>query len=611
MSGQPESPAQREVVFGWRDRVRAAPEVGANALRALRLVAEADRGLLAKLVAGQLLEAGLTVAVTAVGPLIIDAIVARAGRAALTWVALEFALVFARTAATQWNAFTAVMLRSRLGLHVNLLILRKSASVSYPHFEDPNFINQLAQARREATARPVALVTQTLAVMRSVVTLAGYAALLWSLGPWALGVLLLTGIPPFVSEMRHGRALFALQRARTQRNRQGNYLETTLTTETTVKEVKLLGLSGWIIERYRALHEGFHAEESELHSRRARWAVGLSLLSSAAFYLAYVAVVRDAVAGAITLGAMTLYLAVFHQGQGTMQSALTGLARIYEDNLFMANLFDFLGLPDDEPDAPPVDADDTSRPPEVRFENVSFRYPGAERDALTDVSLTLRPGETVALVGRNGAGKTTLVKLLTGLHRPTAGRILLDGVDLATVPAPVYRARLAVVLQDFARFQFSVADNVGVGWLPALRDRPSVERSVRDAGAEALVEKLPQGVDTPLGRAFGGEDLSVGQWQRVALARAFMRRSGLLLLDEPTAALDAEAEHEVFERLRALKATRTAVLITHRFSTVRMADRIVVVDGGRVTEEGPHAALLARGGTYATLFNLQAEGYRE
>ncbi len=610
MSGQPESVGPREVVFGWRDRMRAAPEVGLNAWRALGLVAQADRGLLARLVAGQLLDAALTVAITAVGPKIIDAIVGHASRAALTWVALELLLVLARTGTTQWNTYTGVMLRSRLGLHVNLLILRKSANVSYPHFEDPTFINQLTQARREATARPVDLVNQTLAVLRNTVTLTGYAALLWSLGPWAFVVLVLTGLPPFLSETRHGRELFALQRARTQRNRQGNYLETTLTTESTVKEVKLLGLSQWIIERYRVLHEGFHAEEKALHGRRARWSVGLSLLSSGAFYLAYVAIVRDALSGAITLGAMTLYLMVFRQGQTAMQGALTGVARIYEDNLFMANLFDFLGLPDDEPDAPPATDVDTARPPEVRFDHVSFRYPGATRDALTDVSLTLRPGETVALVGRNGAGKSTLVKLLTGLHSPTSGRILLDGVDLATVPAATYRARLAVVLQDFARFQFSVADNVGVGWLPALDDRSSIERSVRDAGAEALVSKLPQGVDTPLGRAFGGDDLSVGQWQRVALARAFMRRSGLLLLDEPTAALDAEAEAEVFERLQALKATRTAVLITHRFSTVRMADRIVVVDGGRITEEGPHADLIARGGTYASLFNLQAEGYR-
>jgi ATP-binding cassette subfamily B protein len=604
-------PPAKEVPFGWRERWRAAPEVGVNAWRALGLVARADRSLLVQLLAGQLLDAVLTVSITAVGPKIIDAIVGRAPRAALTWVVLELLLVLAKTAATQWNIFTGVMLRSRLGLHVNLLILRKAANVSYPHFEDPAFINQLTQARREATARPVDLVNQLMVVLRSAVTLVGYAALLSQLGPWALVVLVLTGVPPFIAETRHGRELFALQRARTQRNRQGAYLETTLTTESTVKEVKLLGLSQWIIDRYRVVHEGFHLEEVALHRRRARWSVALSLLSSVAFYLAYVSIVRDALAGAITLGAMTLYLMVFRQGQSSMQSALSGLARIYEDNLFMANLFEFLGMPDDEPDAAPVDGADTERPPEVRFEHVSFRYPGAERDALTDVSLTLHPGETVALVGRNGAGKTTLVKLLTGLHRPTSGRILLDGVDLATMPAHAFRARLAVVLQDFARFQFSVAENIGVGWLPAREDRGSIERSVRDAGADELVARLPKGLDTPLGRAFGGDDLSVGQWQRVALARAFMRRSGLLVLDEPTAALDAEAEHEVFERLQALKATRTAVLITHRFSTVRMADRIVVVDGGRITEEGPHAALIARGGTYATLFNLQAEGYRE
>ncbi len=610
MATTPDASATREVPFGWRARLQASPEVLRNAWRALALVAEADRGLLVQLLAGQLGDAVLTVGVAAVGPRIIDAIVGRDARVAIAWVAVELALVLLRTAVTQWNVFTGVALRSRLGLHVNLLILHKAASVSYPHFEDPAFLNQLAQARREATARPVDLVNQLLTVLRSSVTLVGYGALLWSLGPWALAVLAFTGVPPFVSETRHGRELFALQRARTQRNRQAFYLENTLTTDASVKEVKLLGLTQWLIDRYRAVHEGFHHEEVALHGRRARWSVALSLLSTAAFYLAYVAIVRRALGGAITLGAMTLYLAVFRQGQTAMQGGLSALAKVFEDNLFMANLFDFLGLEDDEPDAPPPDSDAGARPPEVRFEHVSFRYPGAAHDALTDVSLTLVPGETVALVGRNGAGKTTLVKLLTGLHRPTSGRILLDGVDLASMPAHAYRARLAVVLQDFARFQFSVADNVGIGWLPSREDRPSIDRSLRDAGADALVAKLPQGAETALGRVFGGDDLSVGQWQRIALARAFMRRSGLLVLDEPTAALDAEAEHEVFERLRALKASRTAVLITHRFSTVRMADRVLVVEGGRITEAGTHAELLALGGTYASLFNLQAEGYR-
>ncbi|MEI8259836.1 MAG: ABC transporter ATP-binding protein [Deltaproteobacteria bacterium] len=452
---------------------------------------------------------------------------------------------------------------------------------------------------------------QSLALVKHGLTLAGYTALLWALGPWALAALVITALPPFWAEARYGRALFDLQRVRTQRNRMGFYLESVLTSEQTIKEVKLFALAAWLIARYRDVHESFHREESGLAARRVRAALWLGLLSTAAFYGTYVVIVARTVAGSITLGAMTLYLVVFRQGQTSLQSALRAVARMYEDNLFMTNLFEFLAMPDDEPDEPlPAGEREAGRAPEVVFEHVSFRYAGSDRDVLTDVSLTLHAGETVAVVGRNGAGKTTLVKLLVGLHRPTAGRILIDGVDTASMSTARLRRRIGVIFQDFVRFQFSAGDNVGVGWLPSLGERAAVEQAINDAGADAVISRLPRGLDTPLGRAFGGDDLSVGQWQRVALARAFMRRSGILVLDEPTAAMDAETEHEIFERFRDLKAGRTALLITHRFATVRMADRIVVFEGGHIVEEGPHAELIAApDGTYARLFRLQAEGY--
>jgi ATP-binding cassette subfamily B protein len=278
----------------------------------------------------------------------------------------------------------------------------------------------------------------------------------------------------------------------------------------------------------------------------------------------------------------------------------------------MANLFTFLATEEDEPDEPIPDGfTPDARPPEVRFDDVSYRYPGAARDALHRVSLTLRPSETVALVGRNGAGKTTLVKLLVGIYRPTHGRILIDGVDTATMSPPALRRRVAVLFQDFARFQFSAGDNVGLGWLPRREDPEALDRAVREAGAEDVVARLPQGLQTPLGRAFGGDDLSGGQWQRLALARAFMRPASLVVLDEPTASLDAEAEHEVFARMALLKRDRTALLITHRFANVRESDRVVVLDGGAVCEEGTHAQLLGRDGLYAKMFRLQAKGYQE
>ncbi len=323
-------------------------------------------------------------------------------------------------------------------------------------------------------------------------------------------------------------------------------------------------------------------------------------------------VVGAAIQQRISLGDMTLYLAVFRQGQSAFQSAMTSIARAWEDNLYMNNLFELLALEDDDvADVAVGEGAEDATPPEIRFENVSFHYPGSERAALADVSFRIAPGETIALVGVNGAGKTTLVKLLAGLYPLREGQILLGGDDVATMDRGALRQRIGVIFQDFVHYHFTASDNVGLGWLPKLRDRDAVARAANEAGASEIVAKLPGGWDAMLGRWFGGEQLSVGQWQRMALARAFMRRSKVLILDEPTASIDAEAEHAIFERFRELKKDATCVLITHRFGTVRMADRIVVLDEGRVAEVGTHAELLERGGLYARMFALQAEGYRE
>ncbi|MEO7093954.1 MAG: ABC transporter ATP-binding protein, partial [Polyangiales bacterium] len=553
-----------------------------------------------------------------VGKRLIDAVVAaaqgappRAYTVPLTWAAIELGLVAGRALVAQASGYTQLVLRSKLGLHINLIILEKAAAVSYGKFEDPEFMNRLTQARREASARPLDLVQQSLALVRHGITLAGFAALLVALGYWAVAVLVVTAIPPFLAEARHGQALYLLQRARTQKNRKLFYLESVLTTEQTVKEVKLFSLGRWLIALYRDVQIGFHGEETALARRRGIESFLLGLFAMVALYVTYGFIVMQTVAGVLTIGGMTLYIGVFRQGQQTMQSALSAIARAYEDNLFMTNLFEYLGVPEDEPEpeAFPEGSTALDKAPRVEFDHVGFRYPDADRDALSDVTMVIEPGETIALVGRNGAGTTTLIKLLVGLYRPTSGRILIDGADVAEMSAAELRGKIGVIFQDFARFQFSAGDNVGVGWLPALGDTPAIEKAIDAAGAEEVIQRLPQGLETPLGRAFGGDDLSVGQWQRIALARAFMRKSRLLILDEPTAAMDAEAEHEIFQRFRDLKANRTALLITHRFSTARMADRIVVFEGGRVVELGTHATLMANNERYAKMFRLQAEGY--
>jgi ATP-binding cassette subfamily B protein len=607
-----------EKPLGLGARLRSTAEVVRNAKRTLAMVAEVDRTLLSVLIVTQLLEATGNVAVAWVGKQIIDAVV-MAMRVAphpwapsLRWVGIELGLVAGLALVSQVQTYANVLLRAKLGLHVNLVILEKASNVSYSHFEDPEFMNSMTQARREASTRPLSLVSGALSLVRNSITLVGYLGLLWALGPWAMLVLVATAVPPFLAEARHGRRMFALQRARTQRNRKTFYLESLLTTEQTVKEIKLFALARWLIERYREIHLGFHAEETVVARARARAAFLLGLLATLALYGTYALIVTRTIAGAITLGSMTLYITVFRQGQTTLQRALSSVAGIYEDNLFMSNLFEYLGVPDDEPDEPLTKSDDVGgAPPRLVFEGLTFRYPGAERDALTDVNLTIESGETLALVGRNGAGKTTLVKLLVGLHRPTAGRILIDDVDVADMTAGALRRRVGIIFQDFARFQFSAGENVGVGWLPDRDDQQAIERAVEDAGAKTVIDRLPKRLETPLGRAFGGDDLSVGQWQRIALARAFMRKSRILVLDEPTASMDAEAEHEIFQRFRDLKAQRTALLITHRFSTVRMADRIAVFEDGRMVELGSHAELLAENGRYAKMFRLQAEGYRD
>jgi ATP-binding cassette subfamily B protein len=606
----PGSPAGAEA---RKLRAKDAVRVLGHARWTLGMVAAVDRGLIVALVVTQIFDALGIVAIAWVGKRIVDAVAySRSLRVALTWVAIELALVAAKSLVSQLGGWAQLVLRSKLGLHVNLLILDKAARVSYARFEDPAFVNAMSQARREASSRPLDLVNQVLAFGRHAITLAGFAALLWSLGPWAVLALVATALPPFWAEARHAREQFALQRARTLRNRKSFYLESVLTTEQTVKEVKLFQLARWLRDRYAEILLSFQVEELGLARRRAISAFALGLLATLALYGTYGWIVARTVAGAITLGSMTLYVMVLRQGQTTLQSALQAVARAYEDDLFMTNLAEFMAVPDDEPDAaePLEEGLPDLRAPEITLEDVTFRYPGGARDALSHVSLTIGAGETVALVGKNGAGKTTIIKLLVGLHRPTSGRILVDGVDVATMTMSALRKRVGVIFQDFARLQLPMRDNVGVGWLPARDDDAAIHAAIDDAGATEVVARLPQGLATPLGRAFGGDDLSGGQWQRVALARAFMRKSRILVLDEPTAAMDAEAEHEIFQRFRDLKRERTAILITHRFSTVRMADRIVVFDDGRIAEEGTHDQLIALGGTYAHMFELQAAGYR-
>ncbi|HEY0714570.1 MAG TPA: ABC transporter ATP-binding protein, partial [Polyangia bacterium] len=379
--------------------------------------------------------------------------------------------------------------------------------------------------------------------------------------------------------------------------------------------VKLFGLGPLLMGRYRDLAERLYAEDRNLLVRRTTWGFLLSLLSTGAFYGCYALIAIAAVRGNLSLGDMTLYLVVFRQGQQSFQSILSAIGGMYEDTLYMSNLFDFLGIPVGTATLPAqgTPADLLVDPQErgIRFEGVGFRYPGSEQFALRGINLFIPRGQSLALVGQNGAGKTTFIKLLTRLYQPTEGRVLLDGRDIATWDEVELRKRIGVIFQDFAQYHLALRENVGVGSVEHLEDPTRIDAAVERGGAREVVATLAEGLDTQLGRWFHkGVELSGGQWQKVALARAFMRQEAdILVLDEPTAALDAEAEHAVFQRFRELAEGRTTIVISHRFPTVRMADRIIVVEKGAIIESGNHDELVAQKGRYAQLFALQAQGY--
>jgi ATP-binding cassette subfamily B protein len=599
--------------------------------RALDVVWRSSPALTLALAGLTLLASGVPPAIAWAGKGIVDSVVARSRDATLHWVALELGLVVLQATLTRGLMLTRSVLGSRLGADVNVSILERSIGLELRHFEDPEFYDKLTRARREASSRPVSLVTESFSLVQNLLTLTGYAALLLRYSPWAVLVLLVATVPATVAEMRYSKTAFRLRNWRSPESRRLMYLEYVLANDEHAKEVKLFGLGPLFLGRYKELAERFHREDSRLATRRSIVTHLLSLVATFAFYGAYASMALLAAVGSLTLGNMTLYVLAFRNGQQAFQSILGGIGSIYEHNLYMSNLFSYL--------------DDTARPaagsngapsraalpasgspgtglarsvpepahaePGIRLENVSFRYPGKDDWVLRNVDLFIPRGQSVAIVGANGAGKTTLVKLVTRLYRPNEGRVSLDGKDLEEWDETDLRARFGVVFQDFNQYQLKLRENVGVGSVQHLEEVPRIERALRRGGAEAVVSGLPSGIETPLGRWFqDGVELSGGQWQKLALARAFMReQADILVLDEPTAALDAEAEAAVFSRFRELAEGRTTIIISHRFPTVRMADRILVLENGAITEDGTHAELLAADQTYARLYRLQAEGY--
>lgn len=595
--------------------------------RAFGLVWQTSGPLTIALLALTVVAGALPAAIAWVGGQIVDAVVAattagsnahsslgdalrgEGARRVFEWVGIEAGLVALLAAAQRGLGFCQSLLRARLGERVNELILEKALTLSLAQFEDAEFYDKMTRARREASSRPLSLVTKALGLVQNLISLVTFGVLLAQFSPWAVWVLILAGLPAFMAEAKFSGDAFRLFRWRAPETRMQMYLETVLAREDHAKEVKLFGIGERLLARYRQIFERLYREDRALTLRRDSWGLALGLLGTLVFYGAYAWVALEAVAARITLGQMTLYLMLFRQGQSAVSAALSAIGGMYEDRLYLSTLYEFLETP-----TPPPRKGATSGPNPadgLRFETVGFTYPGNTVPALQGVSLHLRPGSSLALVGANGAGKTTLIKLLAGLYTPTEGRILLDGLDLREWDEHALRRRIAVIFQDFVRYQFLVGENIGAGDEPAFEDEARWRAAAKQGRAAEFIEDLPQGYATQLGKWFKeGRELSGGQWQRVALSRAFMRsEADILVLDEPTSAMDAEAEAEIFARFRELAQNKMLILISHRFSTVRLAEHIAVIDQGRITEFGDHASLMAQDGLYARLFSLQAAGY--
>ena len=550
-----------------------------------------------------------------IGARIVDAVVHAAATHAdvapvLELVAWEGLAVALLALVMRAQSLCTTLLREQLGFRVNAMILEKALQLDLEHFEDSEFYDRLTRARREASQRPLSLVMRSFALVQNIVSLVSYGVLLLGFSPWAVVLLIAAGLPGFVAEARFSNDAFRLFRWRSAERRMQLYLETVLAREDHAKEVKLYGLGGRLLQRYKDIHARLFAQERELAIRRDTWGFALGLVATAALYGGYCWVAVTAVRGGISIGQMTMYLLLFRQGQSAVSSALGAISGLYEDNLYLSTLYEYLDT------VPRPRTGNSTQGPDpadgLRLEEVGFTYPGEQSPALSRVSLHLKPGSSLALVGANGSGKTTLIKLITRLYVPTSGRILLDGLDLAQWDEAALRRRFGVIFQDYVRYQLQVGENIGAGDEPHFDDETRWREAAQQGQADEVVAELPQKYHTQLGKWFqGGRELSGGQWQKVAVSRSFMRRDAdIRVLDEPTAAMDAEAEAAVFKHVREAAAGRMVILISHRFSTVRMADEIVVLDGGRIAERGDHAQLMAADGVYARLFTLQAQGYR-
>ncbi len=576
----------------------------------------------------RLLGAGLPVATLWLAKLILDAIVAEHARPRTTpmsldaWlsdphlsrlaalVAAELALAILADLIGRLSTLVDGLVADLYSNAASLRLMRHAAALDLAQFEDSAQQDQLERARRQVTGR-TGLISQVFGQGQALVTLLSFAAGVAVYTPWLIVMIAAALVPAFLNEAHFTRAGYRLAWMRTPERRRIDYLRYLGASVESAKEVKLFGLNGYITDLYAGLADKVVADNRALSIRRAGWGGAFAALGTLAYYAAYAVIVWRTVAGGFSIGDLAFLAGAFQRLRGLIEGLLLGFTQIAGQTQYLEDLFSFFAIePAIRSPTHPAPMPETIRQG-LAFEDVGFRYPGSDTWAVRHLSFTLAAGETLALVGENGAGKTTIVKLMTRLYDPTEGRILLDGLPLSAYDLEKLRARIGAIFQDFVRFDLTAGENVAVGRIEARDDAGRIGRAASRGLADAVIARLPAGYEQPLGKRFeGGVDLSGGEWQKIALSRAYMRDAEILILDEPTAALDARAEYDVFRRFRDLSAGRATVLISHRFSTVRMADRILVLEDGRVLESGTHDALLTVGGRYAELFELQAAGYR-
>lgn len=529
----------------------------------------------------------------------------------LLWLlAGEFALVFARDAFNRAINVVDNILGESHSNAVSLELMQHAAKLDLKHFEQSEYQDRLERARRQASSRST-VISQVFGQAQAMITAIALAAGLFLYAPLLIGLLALALIPAVWGEFRFNRLAYWISHNRSPERRQLEYLRQIGASADSAKEIKLFGLGGFLSGRFETLSQQILIENRNLSIKRA-WQTGaLAAISTLTYYAAYAYIVWRTLHGEFSIGTLVFLSGSFNQLNGYLQQILIGFTQIAGQSLYLDDLFSFFEIE-------PTILDPKHPKPfplpvkqGIVFENVGFRYPGSERWAVRNLSFTVPAGETLALVGENGAGKTTIVKLMTRLYDPDEGRITLDGIDLKEFATADLRTHIGVIFQDFLRYSFSASDNIGVGRIEVADDRNRIIAAAEQSLADPVIRRLPEAYDQMLGRTFlKGQDLSGGEWQKIAIARAYMRNAEIIILDEPTAALDARAEAEVFTRFKSLAEGTTAVLISHRFSTVRMADRIVVLADGKVVEAGTHDELIAEAGRYAELFELQAQGYR-